>query len=90
MQPLPPGLRGQQIPLSARILVLIDGDDAMASRRLYKPAIPHQQALVEMAKLRGSTFDPLLLDQMLACAHCCEEIHRTHADAESRPLAGVR
>src|SRR4051812_40242447 len=41
----PDGLRGQQIPLLARVLQVVDIYDALTSARPYKPALPHDQAL---------------------------------------------
>lgn len=61
----PNGLAGRDIPLIARIMAVIDVYDALISRRVYKEPVPHQEVLREMALLRGSKFDPDLLDQML-------------------------
>lgn len=45
----PQGLAGEDIPISARIVALVDVYDALRSKRVYKPAYPHQQ-VVEMIK----------------------------------------
>ena len=82
----PNGLRGREIPLSARIMALIDVYDAMASRRVYKAAMPHAQVLEEMAQLRGVKFDPDLFDRMLACAERFRLIHQNHADEAPQPV----
>lgn len=61
----PDGLRGEEIPLGARILAVADAFDAMASRRVYKPSIPFEEILNELLEHRGSQFDPKVLDAFL-------------------------
>lgn len=58
----PRGLSGEAIPLSGRIMALADVYDALISKRVYKPALPHGEVLRIMAEGRGSHFDPLLFD----------------------------
>jgi putative two-component system response regulator len=58
----PDRLAGEQIPLSARLMAVADVYDALISRRVYKPAFTHQQALEVMRKGRGTHFDPDVLD----------------------------
>lgn len=76
----PHGLSGQQIPLSARIMAVIDVYDAMASRRVYKPAIAHAEVLSEMARDRGRKFDPELLDLFLQHGGRFRQIFEAHQD----------
>jgi len=58
----PAGLQGQDIPLSGRIMAVADIYDALISRRCYKEPYPHAQAIAMMRELRGTTFDPVVLD----------------------------
>lgn len=58
----PDNLRGEQIPVSARLMAVADVYDALISRRVYKPPFSHQEALGIMKKGRGSHFDPDVLD----------------------------
>jgi putative two-component system response regulator len=58
----PDRLAGEQIPLSARLMAVADVYDALISRRVYKPAFTHRQALDVMRKGRGTHFDPDVLD----------------------------
>ena len=58
----PKGLKGDEIPISARLMAVADVYDALISRRVYKPAFTHQQALDVMRKGRGTHFDPDVLD----------------------------
>jgi len=56
----PQGLRGKEIPLLARILIIVDAFDAMTQDRPYRRAIPWQAALAEINLHAGSQFDPEL------------------------------
>jgi len=61
----PQGLKGEAIPLSARLMAVADVYDALISKRVYKPAMTHEQAVDIMRKGRGSHFDPDILDAFL-------------------------
>jgi diguanylate cyclase (GGDEF)-like protein len=54
----PDGLRGEQIPLSARIIFVTDAYDAMTSDRIYRPKRSVQAALAELERCAGTQFDP--------------------------------
>jgi diguanylate cyclase (GGDEF)-like protein/putative nucleotidyltransferase with HDIG domain len=54
----PLGLRGEEIPLGARILSVVDCLDALASDRQYRRALPLSEALVVVGRESGSSFDP--------------------------------
>ena len=58
----PDGIRGEQIPLAARIIAICDAYEAMTSARVYQSAVSAQQALAELARGAGSQFDPKLTD----------------------------
>ena len=57
----PAGLSGHAIPEAARIVAIIDVFDALTHNRVYRPAMPEEEALAFMQKRAGSQFDPLLL-----------------------------
>ncbi len=61
----PNGLKGEQIPLSARIVALADVYDALTSKRTYKEAFPHQVAVEIIRKDRGTHFAPDVVDAFL-------------------------
>ncbi len=63
----PLGLRGDQIPIEARILAGADALESMTSTRSYRVAMPVRQALTELAAGRGTQFDLQVLDALLAC-----------------------
>lgn len=79
----PDGLAGEAIPLPARLMAIADVFDALISQRVYKRALPMEQARTIMAGLRGSHFDPDLLDLFLAGFDVFCAIARRHADDES-------
>lgn len=61
----PRGLKGEEIPLSARILAIADVFDALVSKRQYKKGMTLDEAFVIMEKERGESFEPVLLDAFL-------------------------
>ncbi len=54
----PDGLKATEIPIGARILSAVDCLDALASDRQYRRALPLDQAMEEVARLAGKSFDP--------------------------------
>lgn len=62
----PRGLKGEKIPLSARIISLVDAYDAMTSDRPYRAALTRKEALAEIRACSGSQFDPVLAGEFLA------------------------
>lgn len=58
----PYGLRGEQIPLAARIVALADMYDALTSRRVYKDAMSHEEACKIIRISRGTHFDERIVD----------------------------
>lgn len=58
----PDGLRGEQIPVGARILAVVDAYGAITEARPYKPAKDHAEAVAEIRKCAGTQFDPRVVD----------------------------
>jgi HD-GYP domain-containing protein (c-di-GMP phosphodiesterase class II) len=68
------GLRGEAIPLPARIFAVADVFDALTSRRPYKDPLPVAEALAILEQGRGTHFDPGVLDRFAPLAaelHAC-------------------
>jgi len=62
----PEGLKGEKIPLSARIVALADVYDALTSERPYKEAYTHERARKIIVNERGGHFDPDVVDAFVA------------------------
>ena len=69
----PNGLKGEAIPLSARIVSLCDTYDALVSKRPYKRAYTHEKAIEIITKDKGCAFDPEIVDLFLKIH---EEFHK--------------
>ena len=67
-------LKGEAIPLSARMMALADVYDALRSKRVYKPAFSHEKAVEIILEGRGKHFDPDLVDLFAASHHEFEEL----------------
>lgn len=64
-QGYPDRLRGENIPLHARIVAVADAYDAMTSDRAYRSALPGEHVLQELREGRGTQFDPQVVDVFL-------------------------
>ena len=64
----PKGLKGEAIPLSARVFAVVDVFDALTSRRPYKEPFPLEKAVSILKESRGSHFDPKVIDTFLEMA----------------------
>lgn len=62
----PYGLSGSRIPLGARILTVVDAYSAMVDGRIYRPPIPHQDAIAELRRCSGTQFDPQVVDAFIS------------------------
>ena len=58
----PEGLKGDEIPLMSRIIMVTDAYDAMTSDRAYRKALKHEEAIKELKKNAGTQFDPEVVD----------------------------
>lgn len=61
----PIGLSGHEIPVSARIMAIVDVYDALRSKRVYKEGFSHEKACEIINEGRGKHFDPVLVDVFL-------------------------
>ena len=61
----PCGLKGEEIPLSARIMAVADVFDALVAVRVYKPAMPFEKAMGIIKKDAGTHFDPVIAQAFL-------------------------
>jgi diguanylate cyclase (GGDEF)-like protein/PAS domain S-box-containing protein len=58
----PNGLKGEAIPLEARIISVADAYDAMTSERSYHKAVSKEDAILELTSRSGTQFDPVIVD----------------------------
>jgi HD-GYP domain-containing protein (c-di-GMP phosphodiesterase class II) len=65
----PDRLRGEEIPIGARIIAVCDAFDAMVSKKPYRRSLDSEQALAELRRCSGTQFDPTLVDVF------CEHVH---------------
>ncbi|OEH85230.1 hypothetical protein BHU72_06395 [Desulfuribacillus stibiiarsenatis] len=69
----PDGLKGKEIPLSARIVTIVDAWDAMTDNRAYRPRLTFDRAVEELEKGKSTQFDPSLVDQYIQFVSRCDE-----------------
>lgn len=65
----PEGLKGEEIPLSARIVAAADVFDALVSRRCYKDAFPFEKAIEIIREESGTHFDPAVAEALIKVAN---------------------
>ncbi len=89
----PDGLRGEQIPLGARIVSVCDAYEAMTANRTYRTAVSHDTACHELRTAAGTQFDPTVVDAFLAIINTTTDDHELdaaqHAAAHVRTLLGA-
>ena len=61
----PDGLKGDEIPISAQVVSIVDVYDALTSDRVYKKAIPHEEAMQMILNGECGTFNPLLISCLI-------------------------
>lgn len=76
----PNGLRGEEIPVAARILSVVDCMDAMASDRQYRRAMPMEEVLAYIQSESGRSFDPRVVEILM----------QKHADLEIKSHSAVQ
>ena len=64
----PQGLRGGEIPIAGRLMALVDTYDALVSKRVYRDALPQEEAERIIVQGRGTQFDPAVVDAFLHVA----------------------
>jgi len=79
----PKGLRGEQIPLSCRIVALADVFDALTSKRPYKKAWPVSKAVEYIKENSGKHFDPRLVELFIASMDKIVVIRDEYAEPEA-------
>ena len=83
----PAGLKGEEIPLGARILSVVDCFDALTSDRPYRPKMTTAEAVAILRQRSGSMYDARIVDRFLEINP--EETPRPHATAASAALTAI-
>ena len=78
----PRRISGEQIPLSARIIALVDAYDAITSERRYSKAKSHEAAVEIIRSESGEHFDPVIVKAFLRCH---EQFRRIETELEDKP-----
>ncbi|HWR68100.1 MAG TPA: HD domain-containing phosphohydrolase [Desulfomonilia bacterium] len=76
----PQGLRGEEIPVSGRMMAIADVYDALISKRVYKPPMPHQKAVSIIRSEQGVHFDPDIVEAFMELSDVFRNIALQFAD----------
>ena len=76
----PKGLKGEEIPVSGRLMALADVYDALISKRVYKPPFPHKKAVEIISEDKDVHFDPDMVEAFLELEDEFRKIALEHAD----------
>lgn len=79
----PQGLKGTQIPVTARIIALADVYDALISKKVYKDGVAHDTAVGIIFSERGAHFDPDVVDAFMVVHEKFADIALHHADTDA-------
>ena len=78
----PRGLKGDEIPLAARIVAVVDVFDALVHKRLYKDAWELEAALDYLRNQSGKQFDPVVLEAFLSIVGADEKAWEDSGESE--------
>lgn len=76
----PNGLAGEDIDPSARIVALADAYDAITSKRVYKDAVPHEEAKKRILESCGTHFDPDVVEAFLQADDEFQDVSKNYSD----------
>lgn len=73
----PAGRKEDRIPVISRIISVVDAYDAMTNNRVYRAAVSHEDAMEEIRRMRGTQFDPGVVDMLITFMEEKEEVQET-------------
>lgn len=82
----PDQLKGEEIPLLARVSAIADAFDAMTSSRSYRDALPYEEAYNRIIKGQGSQFDPMLVEKFKKIFPAWIKFHQNYPWSEKWEL----
>lgn len=80
----PQGLKGEEIPLAARIMSIADVYDALGTKRVYKDPFPQEKCIAIITEGRGTQFDPVIVDAFLESV---DEFYKIREELNETPEA---
>jgi diguanylate cyclase (GGDEF)-like protein/putative nucleotidyltransferase with HDIG domain len=86
----PDGLKGEQIPMGARIVAAVDCLDALASDRQYRRALPLDEAMKQVVAESGKSFDPRVVDLLQRRYREFEEMARKQGPETAKLSTGIK
>ena len=88
----PEGLKGEQIPLGARIATVVDAFDAMVTDRPYRKGMTIEKAIAELKRASGIQFDPKVVDALVTLydAGQLKPLHANHGAPEPPPAPATQ
>lgn len=86
----PYGLSGEEIPLSARIMSIVDVYDALTSKRPYKEPYSHEKSMAIIVEGRGQFFDPDLVDEFIKISPIISECLKQKEKLRQDYMGGTR
>ena len=84
----PHGKKGEEIPLSARVMAVADVFDALVSKRSYKEGFPIEKALAIITEGIGTQFDPQVAQAFLDAEAEVRRVAQEHSEHECEEQAG--
>jgi putative nucleotidyltransferase with HDIG domain len=85
----PGHLKGEDIPIGARILAVVDCFDALTSDRPYRPKLPDSEAIRILQERRGNMYDPVVVDAFLALHATLSTVHVANEVGRNDALAAI-
>jgi putative nucleotidyltransferase with HDIG domain len=86
----PDNLRGEAIPIGARVLAIVDCYDALTSERPYRRELPHDAAAAMIHDRRGTMYDPVIVDAFLRLVQQQRRVSAENQARQQRQSPGRR
>lgn len=83
----PRGLKGEEIPLSGRLMAVADMYEALTTRRVYKPAHTHEEAIRIMTNEERSSFDPEILSVFIKLSDDFRNLAQKYVDPNEKSVS---
>jgi diguanylate cyclase (GGDEF)-like protein/putative nucleotidyltransferase with HDIG domain len=81
----PDGLKGEEIPIGARVLATVDCLDALATDRQYRNALPLDEAMAKVAAMAGASFDPRIVEILKRRYVELEQMAQSQQESGTKP-----